>query len=53
MRTLSFVLAFAFILASPSMMGSSEASLPGAGTFAYNGSPVNASASPVTVVAAR
>ena len=36
MRTLSFVLAFAFLLAGPTMAGSSE-NLPAAGAFAYNG----------------
>jgi len=35
MRTLSFILAFAFVLAGPSMAGSSEQGLPGIGTFAY------------------
>src|SRR6266436_5934972 len=38
MRTFSFILAFAFVLA-PSVAGLSD-SLPGIGTFAYNGSPV-------------
>lgn len=42
MRTLSFILAFAFVLAGPSMAGSSENRMPGIGTFAYNGSPVAA-----------
>jgi len=40
MRTMSFILAFAFILAGPSMAGSSDQGLPGTGTFAYNGSAV-------------
>jgi hypothetical protein len=40
MRTISFILAFAFILAGPSMAGSSDQGLPGIGTFSYNGSPV-------------
>lgn len=44
MRTISFILAFAFILAGPSMAGSSD-SLPGAGTFVYTVAP--------TVVAAN
>jgi hypothetical protein len=35
MRTISFILAFAFILAGPSMAGSSDSSLPGIGTFSY------------------
>jgi hypothetical protein len=40
MRTLSFILAVAFVLVGPSLAGSSDNSLPGIGTFAYNGSPV-------------
>ncbi|MDI1264261.1 MAG: hypothetical protein PS018_13485 [bacterium] len=51
MRTISFILAFAFILAGPSMAGSSDRDFPGIGTFAYNGSPVTAQA-PI-VMAAR
>jgi hypothetical protein len=39
MRTISFILGFAFILAGPSIAGSSEGSLPGIGTFSYSGSP--------------
>ena len=44
MRTLSFILAFAFVLAGPSMAGSSDNGLPGIGTFSYNGSPLVTSA---------
>jgi hypothetical protein len=51
MRTFSFILALAFILASPTLAGSSEAGLEGIGTFAYSGSPVVTA--PMTVVAAR
>jgi hypothetical protein len=51
MRTLSFILAFAFVLAGPSVAGWSDTGLPGIGTFAYGGSPIAASA-PI-VVAAR
>ena len=40
MRTLSLILGFVFVLAGPSMAGSSD-SLPGAGTFAYNGTPAS------------
>ena len=40
MRTFSFMLAFAFIVAGPTLAGSSDNGLPGIGTFAYNGSPV-------------
>ena len=53
MRTISFILAFAFILAGPSMAGSSDNSLPGIGTFTYNGSPVTTQAAPSIVVAAN
>ncbi len=35
MRTISFILAFAFILAGPSIAGSVDGSLPGIGTFSY------------------
>ena len=38
MRTISFILGFAFILAGPSIAGSSDGSLPGIGTFSYNSS---------------
>jgi hypothetical protein len=51
MRTISFILAFAFVLAGSSMAGSSDTGLPGIGTFSYNGSPVTPSH--VMVVAAR
>jgi hypothetical protein len=50
MRTLSFILAFAFVLAGSSMAGSVD-SLPAAGAFAYNGAPA-ANAVPL-VFAAR
>jgi hypothetical protein len=53
MQTLSFILAFAFILAGPTMAGSSDSRLPGIGTFAYNGSPIAVSAPQTIVVAAR
>jgi hypothetical protein len=51
MRTMSIILAFAFVLAGSSMAGSPDAGLPGIGTFSYNGSPV--AAPQVMVVAAR
>jgi hypothetical protein len=38
MRTISFILAFAFILAGPSLAGSSDSNLPGIGTFSYGAS---------------
>ena len=44
MRTLSFILAFAVLLAGPSMAGTSD-NLPAAGAFAYNGAPAAVSAS--------
>ena len=53
MRTLSFILAFAFVLAGPSMAGSPDSGLPGIGTFAYNGSPIVSSTPQAIVVAAR
>jgi hypothetical protein len=53
MQTLSFILAFAFILAGPTIAGSSDSSLPGIGTFAYNGSPIAVSAPQTMIVAAR
>jgi hypothetical protein len=52
MRTLSLILAFAFVLAGPSIAGSSDTGLPGVGTFAYNGSQVTV-APHALVVAAR
>lgn len=42
MRTFSFILAFAFILSGPSIVGSSDRGLPGVGSFSYNGSPATA-----------
>jgi hypothetical protein len=53
MRTLSFLLACAFMLAGPSMAGSTDNTLPGIGTFAYNGSPIAITAPQSLVVAAR
>jgi hypothetical protein len=48
MRTISFILAFVFLLAGPSMAGSSDSS-PGIGTFSYNGLPIS---TPQTIVLA-
>jgi hypothetical protein len=53
MRTLSFILAFAFVLAGSSMAGSTNNSLPGIGTFAYGGAPMAVSSAQSIVVAAR
>jgi hypothetical protein len=51
MRTISFILAFAFILAGPSIAGSSDGGLPGIGSFSYNGAALNAAQ--VMVIAAH
>lgn len=53
MRTFSFIFAFAFILAGPTLAGSSDNGLPGIGTFAYNGSPTVSTAPQAMLVAAR
>lgn len=54
MRTTSVILAFAFILAGPSMAGySSDRDLPGVGTFAYNGSPLPGPATQPVLLAAK
>jgi hypothetical protein len=53
MRTMSFILAFAFVVAGSSMAGSAETGLPGIGTFSYNGAPVTTTAPHALVVAAR
>jgi hypothetical protein len=53
MRTVSFILAFVFVVAGPSMAGSSAGNLPGVGTFAYTGSPIATSAPQAIVVATR
>ena len=50
MRTLSLILAFAFVLVGPSMAGSPD-NLPAAGAFDYNGAPAVNSAP--LVLAAR
>jgi hypothetical protein len=51
MRTVSFILAFVFVVAGSSMAGSVESGLPGVGTFSYNGTPV--APSHTLIVAAR
>ena len=53
MRTFSVILAFAFVLVGPSVAGSSDGSLPGIGTFAYNGSPIITTAPQAVLVALR
>jgi len=51
MRTISIILAFAFVLAGPSIAGVSNNGLPGVGTFSYNGFPV-VPAAPRTILLA-
>ena len=53
MRTLSFILAMAFVIAGPSIAGSPDSGLPGVGTFAYDGPPIVPSVPSAVVVAAR
>jgi hypothetical protein len=53
MKSFICVLAFAFILAGPTLAGSSDGNLPGIGTFSYTGSPIVTSAPQAVVVAAR
>lgn len=53
MRALSFILAFAFVVAGSSFAGSPDGNLPGVGTFQYSGSPVIVTTSQPIVVAAR
>jgi hypothetical protein len=53
MRTLSFIIAFAFALAGPSMAGAPDSGLPGIGTFSYNGSPIASPAPQAILVAVR
>lgn len=50
MRTASFILALAFVIAGSSMAGSAESGLPGVGTFSYNGTPVAPSQTLVVAV---
>jgi hypothetical protein len=52
MRSFSFFLAFAFVLAGPTLAGTSDGGLPGIGTFSYQASPTLIAASAL-VVAAR
>ncbi len=53
MPTMSFVLAFAFVLAGPSMAGSSDGALPGTGTISYTVSPIAGATTQAVVVAAN
>jgi hypothetical protein len=47
----TFILAFGFVLAGPSLAGLSDGGLPGIGSFTYSGPPIVAPAA--IVVAAR
>jgi hypothetical protein len=53
MRTLSFILAFGFVLAGSSFAGAPDGDLPGIGTFQYSGSPITSPAPQPIVLAAR
>ena len=53
MPTIGFILALAFVLAGPSMAGSSDGALPGTGTFSYTGSPIASATTRTVVVAAN
>ncbi|WP_167772169.1 hypothetical protein [Bradyrhizobium frederickii] len=53
MRALSFILAFAFVVAGSSFAGAPDGNLPGIGTFQYSGSPVTTATSQPILVAAR
>lgn len=53
MRAVSFILAFAFVLAGSSWAGSPDGNLPGVGTFQYSGSPVTVPAAQPIMIAAR
>ncbi len=44
MRTLKYLLACAFVLATSSMAGTVDGGLPGIGTFAYSGPSIASSA---------
>jgi hypothetical protein len=49
----SFILALVLVLSGPSLAGTTDSSLPGVGTFAYNASPIVTSTPQMIVVAAR
>jgi hypothetical protein len=53
MPTISFILAFVFVLAGSSMAGSSDGALPGTGTFSYTSSPIAGATTQPIVVAAN
>ncbi len=47
MRAISYLIALILVLTGPSLAGSADGSLPGAGTFSYYGTPVLLPASQV------
>jgi hypothetical protein len=49
MRPLSLILAAGLVLAGSTMAGTAQGSLPGIGTFFYNGSPIMPASQPVIV----
>jgi hypothetical protein len=51
MRSIRFILAFAFVMIGSSLAGSSDNGLPGIGTFSYSGSPIMTSSAPMVVAA--
>ena len=53
MRTATLMLACALLVAGPTMAGWPDRSLPGVGTFSYNGSPIATPAPHAVVVAVR
>lgn len=53
MRAISFLLAFALILAGPSMAGTADGGLPGIGTFIYGHADAVHGALPMVVATIR
>lgn len=53
MRTLSFILVFAFTMVGPSLSGPPDGGLPCVGAFSYTGSPIIDDSPPSFMVAAR
>jgi hypothetical protein len=53
MRTISFMLALAFVMAGHSVAGSFDSSLPGVGTFSYTGAPIAGATTDAIVLAAN
>ncbi|CAN5290061.1 hypothetical protein BH11PSE4_BH11PSE4_17410 [soil metagenome] len=51
MRTISFVLAFAFVLAGPSIAGSYDGDMPGIGTFSFNSASQDAAPQMIAIAA--